>query len=114
MRLEIGNDCPKAIVAMLIANFELEETDVYRCDGPVNIIRAGTIYDGLDRPDLKFPRFIPQLPAAFNGSRCKFEVLRQRDVLLHHPYESFATVVDLLRQASQDPAVLAIDRKSVV
>ena len=108
VRLEIGNDCPKAIVAMLIANFELEETDVYRCDGPVNIIRAGTIYDGLDRPDLKFPRFIPQLPAAFNGSRCKFEVLRQRDVLLHHPYESFATVVDLLRQASQDPAVLAI------
>ncbi|WP_426269545.1 polyphosphate kinase 1 [Dyella kyungheensis] len=108
VRLEIGNDCPKAIVAMLIANFELEETDVYRCDGPVNIIRAGTIYDGLDRPELKFPRFIAQLPAAFNGSRCKFEVLRQRDVLLHHPYESFATVVDLLRQASQDASVLAI------
>ncbi|WP_445146651.1 polyphosphate kinase 1 [Dyella sp. Tek66A03] len=108
VRLEINNDCPKAIVAMLIANFELEETDVYRYDGPVNIIRAGTIYDGLDRPELKFPRFIPQLPAAFNASRCKFEVLRQRDVLLHHPYESFAVVVDLLRQATQDPAVLAI------
>ncbi|QNK02322.1 polyphosphate kinase 1 [Dyella telluris] len=108
VRLEIGNDCPKAIVAMLIANFELEETDVYRCDGPVNIIRAGTIYDGLDRPELKFPRFIPQLPAAFNGTLCKFDVLRQRDVLLHHPYESFAAVIDLLRQASQDPAVLAI------
>ncbi|MHA6204032.1 polyphosphate kinase 1 [Dyella soli] len=108
VRLEIGNDCPKAIVSMLIANFELEETDVYRCDGPVNIIRAGTIYDGLDRPELKFPRFIPQLPEAFNANRCKFEVLRQRDVLLHHPYESFAAVVDLLRQATQDPAVLAI------
>ena len=108
VRLEIGNDCPKSIVSMLIANFELEETDVYRCDGPVNIIRAGTIYDGLDRPELKFPRFIPQLPAIFNDSRCKFEVLRQRDVLLHHPYESFAAVVDLLRQAAQDPAVLAI------
>ncbi|MCT7149602.1 hypothetical protein M1196_23430, partial [Salmonella enterica subsp. enterica serovar Oranienburg] len=78
---------PKAIVAMLIANFELEETDVYRCDGPVNIIRAGTIYDGLERPELKFPRFIPQLPPAFVGARCKFDVLRQRDVLLHHPYE---------------------------
>lgn len=108
VRLEIGNDCPKAIVAMLIANFELEETDVYRCDGPVNIIRAGTIYDGLDRPELKFPRFIPQLPPAFIGARCKFDVLRQRDVLLHHPYESFAAVIDLLRQASQDPSVLAI------
>lgn len=108
VRLEIGNDCPKAIVSMLIANFELEETDVYRCDGPVNIIRAGTIYDGLDRPELKFPRFIPKLPAAFDANRCKFEVLRQRDVLMHHPYESFAAVVDLLRQATQDPAVLAI------
>ncbi|WP_074551612.1 polyphosphate kinase 1 [Dyella sp. AtDHG13] len=108
VRLEIGNDCPKAIVAMLIANFELEETDVYRCDGPVNIIRAGTIYDGLERPELKFPRFIPQLPPAFVGARCKFDVLRQRDVLLHHPYESFAAVIDLLRQASQDPSVLAI------
>ena len=108
VRLEIGNDCPKAIAAMLVANFELEETDVYRCDGPVNILRVGTIFDGLDRPELKFPRFIPQLPAAFNANRCKFEVLRQRDVLLHHPYESFAAVVDLLRQAAQDPAVLAI------
>ncbi|AIF48942.1 polyphosphate kinase 1 [Dyella japonica] len=108
VRLEIGNDCPKAIVAMLIANFELEETDVYRCDGPVNIIRAGTIYDGLERPELKFPRFISQLPPAFVGARCKFDVLRQRDVLLHHPYESFAAVIDLLRQASQDPSVLAI------
>ncbi|HET6553308.1 MAG TPA: polyphosphate kinase 1 [Dyella sp.] len=108
VRLEIGNDCPKSIVAMLIANFELEESDVYRCDGPVNIIRAGTIYDGLERPELKFPRFIPQLPHVFKDSRCKFEVLRQQDVLLHHPYESFAAVVDLLRQAAQDPAVLAI------
>ncbi|WP_199100836.1 polyphosphate kinase 1 [Dyella sp. ASV21] len=108
VRLEIGNDCPKSIVSMLIANFELEETDVYRCDGPVNIIRAGTIYDGLDRPELKFPRFVPLLPAAFKDNRCKFEVLRQRDVLLHHPYESFAAVVDLLRQSAQDPAVLAI------
>ncbi len=47
---------------MLIANFELEETDVYRCDGPVNIIRVGTIYDEIDRPDLKFPRFTPAMP----------------------------------------------------
>ncbi len=108
VRLEIGTDCPKAIVSMLIANFELEESDVYRCDGPVNIIRAATIYDGLDRPALKFPRFTPQLPKAFDASKCKFEVLRERDVLLHHPYESFAAVVDLLRQASQDAEVLAI------
>ncbi|MFC5741674.1 polyphosphate kinase 1 [Dyella tabacisoli] len=108
VRLEIGNDCPKAIVTLLTTNFELEETDVYRCNGPVNIIRAGTIYERLDRPELKYPRFTPRLPRALETSKCTFEVLRQRDVLLHHPYESFAAVVELLRQATQDPNVLAI------
>jgi polyphosphate kinase len=108
VRLEIANDCPKAITAMLIQNFQLEETDVYRCDGPVNIIRAGVIYDWLDRPELKFPRFNPQLPAMLESNRNKFDLISQRDVLLHHPYQSFAAVIDLLRQATADPDVLAI------
>ncbi|TAL85543.1 MAG: polyphosphate kinase 1 [Rhodanobacter sp.] len=108
VRLEIANDCPKAITAMLTRNFQLEETDVYRCDGPVNIIRAGMIYDWLDRPELKFPRFNPQLPGALESSKNKFDLISQRDVLLHHPYQSFAAVIDLLRQASLDPQVLAI------
>ncbi|HEX7816988.1 polyphosphate kinase 1 [Dyella sp.] len=108
VRLEIGNDCPKAIVSMLVANFELEDADLYRCNGPVNIIRAGIIYEQLDRPELKFPRFTSQVPRVFTDVKCKFDVLRQRDVLMHHPYESFAAVVDLLRQAAQDPNVLAI------
>jgi len=108
VRLEIADDCPKSIATMLIENFELEEADVYRCDGPVNIIRAGLIYDWLDRPDLKFPRFNPQMPAALESNRNKFELIAQRDVLLHHPYQSFAAVVDLLRQAAADPQVLAI------
>jgi polyphosphate kinase len=108
VRLEIGADCPKAIAAMLVANFELEDADVYRYDGPVNIIRAGSIYDRLDRPELKFPRFTPQLPAGTEPEKNKFDLLAQRDVLLHHPYESFAAVIDLLRQAAQDVHVLAI------
>jgi polyphosphate kinase len=108
VRLEIANDCPRAITAMLVANFELEEADVYRCDGPVNIIRAGSIYDQLDRPELKFPRFVPRLPVAPGPGVNLFEVIGAHDVLLHHPYESFATVVDLLRQAAADPTVLAI------
>ncbi|HVC17386.1 MAG TPA: polyphosphate kinase 1, partial [Rhodanobacter sp.] len=108
VRLEIANDCPKSITSLLIRNFELEETDVYRCDGPVNIIRAGLIYDWLDRPELKFPRFNPQLPAALESGKNKFDLISQRDVLLHHPYQSFAAVIDLLRQATADPQVLAI------
>ena len=108
VRLEIGNDCPPSIVSMLISNFQLEETDVYRCNGPVNIIRVGTVYDDIDRPDLKFPRFTPAISPALNGAKRIFDVLSQRDILLHHPYESFAAVVDLLREAVQDPDVLAI------
>jgi polyphosphate kinase len=108
VRLEVGADCPRAITDMLIANFQLEEADVYRCDGPVNIIRASLIYDQIDRPELKFPRFTPRLSPAFGKGVNEFDVLGVRDVLLHHPYESFASVVELLRRASQDPGVLAI------
>src|ERR1700754_2310347 len=108
VRLEVGADCPRAITEMLIANFQLEEADVYRCDGPVNIIRSGLIYDQVDRPDLKFPRFTPRLSPAFEKGVNEFDVLASRDVLLHHPYESFASVVELLRRSSQDPGVLAI------
>lgn len=108
VRLEVGADCPRAITEMLIANFDLEETDVYRCEGPVNIIRAGVIYDQVDRPELKFPRFTPRLSPAFEKGLNEFDVLGTRDVLLHHPYESFASVVELLRRAVDDPGVLAI------
>ena len=108
VRLEVAVDCPKSITSMLMQNFDLDESDIYRCNGPVNIIRAGLIYDWLDRPELKFPRFNPQLPAALDSARNKFELIGQRDVLLHHPYQSFAAVIDLLRQATADPQVLAI------
>ena len=108
VRLEIANDCPQSITSLLTHNFELEETDVYRCDGPVNIIRAGLIYDWLDRPKLKFPHLNQQLPAALESSRNKFDLISQHDVLLHHPYQSFSAVIDLLRQATADPDVLAI------
>ena len=107
-RLEVADDCPKSITAMLTRNFQLEEADVYRCDGPVNIIRAGMIYEWVDRPELKFPHFVSQLPPALDASHNKFDLIAQRDVLLHHPYQSFGAVIDLLRQASVDPQVLAI------
>src|SRR5690348_13495404 len=108
VRLEIAEDCPQAITALLVEKFQLGEADVYRCDGPVNIIRAGLIYDWLDRAELKFPRFTPQLPPSLDSSLNKFEVIAKGDVLLHHPYQSFAAVIDLLRQAAADPQVLAI------
>ncbi|TAL74833.1 MAG: polyphosphate kinase 1 [Rhodanobacter sp.] len=108
VRLEISADCPPAIAALLTRNFELEATDVYRCDGPVNIIRADLIWSQLDRPELKYPPFTPQLPAGLNTARDMFAQIARQDVLLHHPYQSFTAVIELLRQASRDPQVLAI------
>jgi polyphosphate kinase len=106
MRLEIAENCPKSIVRILLKNFDLPENAVYRINGPVNLNRVIAVYDLVDRPELKFPSFQPrQHPPIENDI---FEVIRRGDVLLHHPYDSFAAVVELVKAASQDPAVLAI------
>ena len=105
MRLEIAADCPKPIVRTLLGNFDLPENAVYRIDGPVNLNRVIQVYDLVQRPDLKFAPFQPRtLP----GSDAMFDLVAQGDVLLHHPFDSFAPVLDLIKQAAEDPNVLAI------
>jgi polyphosphate kinase len=108
VRLEVAETCPKWVVQDLIENFELHEDDVYRCNGPVNLNRVVAVYDMVDRPDLKFPAFTPRIQPLVANHATVFDAARSRDVLLHHPFDSFATVLDFLRQASQDPNVLAI------
>lgn len=108
VRLEIAETCPKPITEMLMANFELTEQDVYRCAGPVNINRINAIYDQVERPDLKFPKFTPRIAPALAAGQNVLDVIREQDVLLHHPFESFSAVMELVRQSSQDPDVLAI------
>ncbi|HEY7871568.1 MAG TPA: polyphosphate kinase 1, partial [Rudaea sp.] len=108
VRLEISETCPKSVVDFLMRNFELDETQVYRCNGPVNIHRVAAICDQIDRADLKFPRFTQHMPDALAVERNLFETIAERDILLHHPFESFAAVLELVRQASADPNVLAI------
>lgn len=108
VRLEVGADCPKAITHLLMQNFELGEHDVYRCDGPVNVNRSGTIYDLVERPDLKFPSFASSAHPALSADGNLFDAIRSHDILLHQPFESFAMVSELVRQASVDPDVLAI------
>ncbi|MCU7376004.1 polyphosphate kinase [Paucibacter sp. O1-1] len=108
VRLEVAESCPKAITDMLMANFQLTDQDIYRCAGPVNINRIIAIYDQVDRADLKFPKFTPRVAPAFVGTPAVLDAVREQDVLLHHPFESFGAVIELVRQASQDPDVLAI------
>ena len=108
VRLEVAADCPADVSAFLLGQFELHEDDLYRVDGAVNLHRFEALYDLVDRPELKYPGFIPGLPPQLPEEADLFAVLRERDVLLHHPYQSFGPVVDFVRQAARDPEVLAI------
>ena len=106
VRLEIAENTPRSIVNTLLQHFQLEPGAVYRINGPVNLNRVIQVYDMADRPELKYPPFTPRVPDL--DPDAPFETLRERDVLLHHPFESFSAVLDLLQAASTDPAVLAI------
>ena len=87
-------------------NFDLPENAVYRINGPVNLNRVIQVYDLVQRPDLKYPPFQPR-SAASTRTRCS-SACAEGDVLLHHPFDSFAPVLELLKQAAEDPNVLAI------
>src|ERR1700688_734887 len=108
VRLETAANCPNDMVEFLLQQFALTPLDCYQVPGPVNLNRFSAIYDLAQRTDLKYPAFTPGLPPRLVGATDLFSVIRQRDVMLHHPYRSFGPVMDLLRQAATDPAVLAI------
>src|SRR5690606_39744189 len=105
VRLEIDRRCPDDVVRILLDNFELQENAVYRIDGPVNLNRAIQVYDMVERHDLKYPAFTPRVPREMDAM---FDLVRQGDVLLHHPFDAFTPVLELIRQAAEDPSVLAI------
>src|SRR5579859_70489 len=108
VRLETSSDCPQDMVQFLLHQFALTEVDSYRISGPVNLNRLSAIYDLVQRPDLKYPIFTPGLPKRLLANNDMFSVIRQNDMLLHHPYQSFAPVMDFVRLAAADPQVLAI------
>jgi polyphosphate kinase len=108
VRLEVARDCPPDLDSFLMRQFTLTEVDFYESNGPVNLNRLAAIYDLVQRPDLKFPIFTPGLPRRVAGSSDLFAVIKQKDVLLHHPFHSFGPVLDFLRGAAADPRVLAI------
>ena len=107
VRLEIAENCPTHIVQSLLQNFSLPENAVYRINGPVNLNRVIQVYDFVtNRPDLKFVPFTPR-PSKLDLD-APFDQLRDGDVLMHHPYETFGAVPDLVAHAANDPDVLAI------
>ena len=108
VRLELTENCPEKISSYLLKRFELETDDLYQVAGPVNLNHLSLVADLVDRPDLKYKPFTPELPASLSPEANIFKILRKQDILLHHPFESFVPVIDFLRQAAADPQVLAI------
>jgi len=108
VRLETARDCPKDMINFLLEQFALDEVDLYRMPGPVNLNRLSALYDLVQRPDLKYPPFTPGLPRRLASTTDLYAVIRHKDLLLHHPFQSFTPVMDFVRQAAQDPQVLAI------
>jgi polyphosphate kinase len=109
VRLEVADNCPAAMSDFLLQQFELKAEDLFSVKGPVNLVRLMRIPDQVERDDLKFPPFVPGMPALLQKKGADmFKVLRKNDVLLHHPYQSFKPVIDFIQQAAADPNVVAI------
>ncbi|PCI02732.1 MAG: polyphosphate kinase 1, partial [Zetaproteobacteria bacterium] len=113
VRLEVSTHCPEEHSDFLLHQFNLKEQDLYRVNGLVNLYRLAAISDEVDRADLKFKPFVAGLPKCLSSTSeddlsSLFDRIKRSDVLLHHPFQSFEPVMDLLNQAANDPDVLAI------
>jgi polyphosphate kinase len=110
VRLEVADNCPKKLTDYLLKQFGLTEAELYEVNGPVNLTRLFGIVTRTASPQLQYPPFVPAIPKSLKKAEDLFQVIGKQDVLLMHPYESFAPVVDLVRQAAKDPAVLTIEQ----
>lgn len=105
VRLEVTDKCPSHLVDYLLKQFSLNESFLYRVNGPVNLVRLIT---DIDRPRLRYRTMTPSIPDKIARAENCFEAIAKGDILLNHPFESFVPVIDFLRQAARDPNVLAI------
>ncbi len=107
VRLEVARNCPEHLSQFLLDQFSLKKARLYAVDGPVNMVRLSELIDHVDNPSLKFPPFYQGAPIAQEHGDI-FALIKKQDVLLHHPFQPFQTVLDFIRSASQDPDVVAI------
>ncbi len=107
VRLEVAADMPEEMLDYLTNSLGLESDDIYPIDGPLNLEDLSVLCE-LNRPDLKYRPLRTSVPDVLKGGRSIFEVIKERDVLLHHPYTAYAAVTDFIRAAANDPDVLAI------
>ena len=108
VRLEISEGADPVLVQQLLDKIDLKPNNVYTVDGPINLLRLMSAYDAIDRPDLKFAPYTPHVPRELSSPDRIFDSIKQKDILLHHPFDSFQPFVDFINQAARDPEVFAI------
>lgn len=108
VRLEIEDGIDEELFSMLCSHIGVSPAQAYRMQGPLNLLRLFSLYEMIDRPDLKYPPFIPAELAPHALGKTIFDRIRERDILLHHPYDSFSPVVEFIETAARDQEVLAI------
>ncbi|WP_372658241.1 polyphosphate kinase 1 [Hydrogenophaga sp.] len=108
LRLEVSGGCSEFLSGFLRAQFDLPAEAVYQVAGPVNLVRLNQLIDKVDAPTLRFERYNAGWPLQLTPGQSFFERLQQGDVIVHQPYESFDAVLAFLREAVEDPNVLAI------
>ena len=107
VRLEVSSKIPEFMLETLMENLNITRDDVHISEGPIGLSDVITLYD-LPLHQLKDKPFYPVLPKVFETDEDIFSIIKQRDILLHHPYHSFKPVVDFIKQSAKDPEVLAI------
>lgn len=107
VRLEVGHPMPDFMLDTLIENLEINKEDVHTSDGPLGLSDVMSLYN-LPVHQLKEKPFYPVTPKVFEEDEDYFSIIRQKDILLHHPYHSFTPVIDFIKNAAKDPDVLAI------
>ncbi len=107
VRLEVAENCPPNLSKFLLEQFNLHHSRLYEVNGPVNLARLSRIGDLVNLPELRFPVFYPDIKTPHSHTDI-FTALRKHDILLHHPFQTFQTVIDFVRAASTDPEVVAI------
>lgn len=108
VRLEIRKEVDPHALEQLLNAIELDQESVFFIDGALNLSRLFSVYNIIDRPELKFPEFHGSIPIALSKSENLFDAIRTEDFLLHHPYDSFASVINFIQKAAKDPQVFAI------
>ncbi len=108
VRLEVADNCSPKLADFLLQQFGLDQQDLYRVHGPVNLVRLMDVHQQVQRPDLKYPIYVPRVPDNLKTPCDIFKILQKQDILLHHPFQSFEPVIQFIQQAAADPQVVAI------